>query len=88
MYKLPTTLTRNNFEAVLIKFYTHILQFLTRAIQIYRTPSIKRAFVTMFKEISNIENFKRDYNKLKTKVEIEISNYDRILNTQNRENTI
>ena len=88
MHKLPTTLTRSNFEAALVEFYAHILQFLARAIQIYRTPSVKRAFAAAFGEVGNIENFERDCDKLGTRVEIEASNCDRILSTQDRGSTM
>ena len=82
MHKLPTTLTRSNFEAALVEFYAHILQFLARAIQIYRTPSVKRAFAAAFGEFSNIENFERNCDKLGTRVEIEASNCDRMISEQ------
>ena len=43
LHQLPTTLTRSNFQTAVIELYTHILEFLARAIRIYQTSTSHHA---------------------------------------------
>lgn len=83
---LPATLTRTNFESVMTKLYARILQFLARAIQIYKTPSFRRAFNAFWQD-SDVLEFEQECDKLGRNVEIEASNCDRTSSVQDRERT-
>lgn len=83
-HSLPISLTYSNFEAVLISLYSRILQFLSRAIQIYQTPTLKRAFTAVWKA-SDIQDFEKECDQLGMRAEIEASNCDRTLRAQDRE---
>ena len=83
LQKLPATLARTNLETAMIKLYARILRFLARAIQIYETPSFRRA-LNAFWQDSDVQEFQKDSNKLGSDVEIEASNCDRTLSAQDR----
>ena len=83
---LPATLTRTNFESFMTKLYARILQFLARAIQIYKTPSFRRAFNAFWQE-SDVLEFEQECDKLGRNIEIDASNCDRTLSGQDRERT-
>jgi hypothetical protein len=83
---LPTTLARTNFETAVTELYTLILQFLAQAIQIYQTPTWKRAFKAFWEE-SDVEKFEQECERLARNVEIAASNCDRTLSAQDRERT-
>jgi hypothetical protein len=86
LHRLPTTLTRTNFETAATELYAFILQFLAQAIQIYQTSTLKRVFQA-FWEDSDVRNFENKCNELGIRVEIEASNCDRSLSAQDRELT-
>lgn len=84
LHGLPATLTRTNFEIALTILHARILKFLAYAIQIYQTPTLKRAFKA-FWEDSDVQDFEQECDKLGYNLEIEASNCDRILRGQDRE---
>ena len=84
LHRLPTTLTRTNFETAVTALYAHVLGFLARAIRIYQTSAPHRALRALWTE-SDIVSFERASDKLGFRVEIEASNCDRILSTHDRE---
>ncbi|MCJ1423154.1 hypothetical protein MMC29_001035 [Sticta canariensis] len=83
---LPVTLTRTNFESHMTTLYARIFRFLARAIQIYKTPSIRRAFNALWQE-NDVREFEQECDKLGRNVEIEARNCDRTLSVQDREHT-
>lgn len=86
LHRLPTTLTRTNFETAATELYACILQFLAQAIQIYQISTFKRV-LQAFWEDSDVRNFESKCNELGMRVEIEASNFDRSLSAQDRELT-
>lgn len=84
LLELPATLTRNNMESAMTKLYTHILQFLARAIKIYQTGSFKRALKAFWQD-GDVQEFEQNCDKLGRNVESEASNCDRTLSVQDRE---
>jgi hypothetical protein len=87
LHSLPATQTHNNFETALTDLYSHILQFLARAIQIYRTPMLKRTFTAVWKS-SDIQDLERECDELGIRAEIEASSCDRTLSAQDREGRV
>ena len=83
LHRLPTTLTRTNFETAVIELYAHVLGFLARAIRIYQTSTPHRALRAFWID-SDIKNFEKSCNELGIRVEIEASNCDRTLGAQDR----
>ena len=86
LHELPTSLTRTNLETVMTKLYACILQFLARAIQIYQTPSFRRA-LNAFWQDSDVKEFEQECDQLGRNVEIDARNCDRTLNAQDRQRT-
>ncbi|KIX03848.1 uncharacterized protein Z518_07401 [Rhinocladiella mackenziei CBS 650.93] len=82
--RLPATLARTNFETAVTELYTLILQFLAQAIQIYQTPTWKRAFKAFWEE-NYVQKFEQECESLARDVEIAASNCDRILSAEDRE---
>ena len=79
--QLPPTLATNNFENALIKTYSQVLQFIATAILMYQKNLAIRTWQALWKT-SNLESFGTESDKLGLWVEIEASNYNRILHTQ------
>jgi hypothetical protein len=88
--ELPATMTasqpRTNLETTVTELYTLILQFLAQAIQIYQTPTWKRAFKAFWEE-SDVQKFEQECERLARNVEDAASNCDRTLSAQDREHT-
>ena len=84
LHQLPTTLTRTNFQTAVTELYAHILGFLARAIRIYQTSTPHRTLRAFWTK-DDVVDFEKTCNKLGVRVEIEASNCDRTLNTQDRE---
>lgn len=80
LHQLPMALTRTNLESAIIELYAHILRFLARAIRIYQTSTLYRAFRAFWTDGEFVE-FENACNKLGIRVEIEASNCDRTLST-------
>ena len=84
LHQLSTTLTRIKFQTAMIELYAHILEFLARAIRIYRTSTSRRA-LRAFWTTDDIVEFRKTCLELGDRVEIEASNCDRTLSAQDRE---
>lgn len=82
---LPLALTRTNFESSLTELHALILQFLARAIQIYRKNTLTRAFDAFWKP-EDVADFEANCDRIGTQVEIDATNCDRSLNRLEREN--
>ncbi|KAF7502845.1 hypothetical protein GJ744_005000 [Endocarpon pusillum] len=76
--------TRNNLEEALAMMYAHVLHFLARAILVYESSVIRRAFSALWKTDDVVEFEKKGCN-LAIKVEIDASNCDRAVNAQQQE---
>ena len=79
--QLPSTLATTNFETALIKTYSHTLQFLANAIQIYQKSVVTRTWQALW-QTSELEDFEIESNKLGNGAELEASNCDRNLRQQ------
>jgi hypothetical protein len=84
---LPTTQTRANFELALAEFYTLMLQFLSRAIQIYEKGSLARAFDAFWKT-EEVHDFEDRCDKIAKRAEEEASNCDRTLHKEHFETVL
>ena len=83
-HRLPPAATRNNLGESLAVMYAHVLHFLARAIPVYESSTIRRAFSALWK-IDEVVDFEKKGNELAIKVEIDTSNCDRIVNAQQQE---
>ena len=81
---LPDTQTRTNFENALIDLHAHILEFLARAIDIYRKNTPHRA-VDAFWKSEEVRDFEGKCNEVAVRAEIEASNCDRTLSSYDRD---
>jgi len=84
LHGLPTTLTRTNFETAVTGLYTHILQFLAQAIQIYQSSTLHRTFKAFWKD-SDVQEFEQACYQIGNEVEIEAKNCDHTLSSQDQE---
>ncbi|KAL9582972.1 MAG: hypothetical protein Q9212_002981, partial [Teloschistes hypoglaucus] len=83
-HRLPITLTRTNLETAVTELYAHVFRFLARAIRIYQTSTTHRA-LHAFGTDNDVAGFEKVCNELGVRVDIEASNCDRTLSTQDRE---
>ncbi|KAF7508890.1 hypothetical protein GJ744_008599 [Endocarpon pusillum] len=81
--QLPATLTRSNFETVLIAMHAMILAFLACALEKYQQSTLRRTFTALW-HASDVQDFERDCNQRGASLEIEASNCDRTLAEQDR----
>ena len=81
---LPDTQTRTNFENALIDLHAHILEFLARAIDIYRKNTLRRAIDAFWKP-EEVRDFEGKCNEVAVRAEIEASNCDRTLSSYDRD---
>jgi hypothetical protein len=80
-HHLSAAATRNNLGESLAVMYAHVLHFLARAILVYESSTIQRAFSALWK-IDDVVEFEKKGNELAIKVEIDASNCDRTVNAR------
>lgn len=85
VHGLPISQTRTNLESSLTDLYALILQFLARAILIYRKHTLLRAFDAFWKP-EEVANFEADCDKICRRVEIDATNCDRSLSRLGQKN--
>ncbi|KAF7505435.1 hypothetical protein GJ744_000762 [Endocarpon pusillum] len=83
-YHLPPEATRNNLEESLAMMYAHVLHFLARAILVYESSAIRRAFSALWKT-DDVVKFEEKGSNLAIKVENDASNCHRAINAQQQE---
>jgi hypothetical protein len=83
-HRSPAAATRNNLGESLGVMHAHVLHFLARAILVYESSTIRRAFSALWK-IDDVVEFEKKGNNLAIKVETDTSNCDRAVNAQQQE---
>jgi len=84
LHGLPEGQSRLNFETALTMFHSRVLQFLARAIQVYKRSVLSRNF-NAFWNPDEISGFDSECEKIAARVEIEASNCCRTLSTVEQE---
>jgi len=87
LHGLPEGQSRVNFGTVLTSLHSLVLQFLARAIQVYKRDVLSRSF-NAFWNPDEISGFESDFEKIAARAEIEASNCCRTLSTVEQERAI
>jgi hypothetical protein len=83
-HRLPVTATRNNLEESITMTYVHVLHFLAQAILVYEGSSTQRTISALWK-INDVVEFEKKGNDLVSKIEIDASNCDRVVENRQQE---
>nr|POF13754.1 vegetative incompatibility protein het-e-1 [Quercus suber] len=81
--RLATTPATEKFEKALVDMYVHVLRFITIAIRTYETSLASRVMQALW-QISSLEKFEDECDKLGQRADIDASNCDRDISEQNR----
>lgn len=82
--RVPAGQERANFETCLIEFNALILHFIATAIASYQNGSIARGW-DAFWQIGDVSKFEDDSNKMASRADMEASNCDRLLQSEETE---